>query len=99
MILVASQKIARQNVLRRRTAAGANAVLLLLSERGRRTDLFVLYILVTPLSWPLPATLRPVALRPHLSAGLPFTVDPNMQNRLSKDQAAAAHILEQSADA
>ena len=98
MILVASQ----ENRATKRPSApycgGANAVLLLLSERGRRTDSFVLYILVTPLSWPLPATLRPVALRPHLSAGLPFTVDPNMQNRLSKDQAAAAHILEQSAD-
>src|SRR5690606_132324 len=72
---------------------------MLLPERWtEENESFVLYILVTPLSWLLPATLRPVALRPRLSAGLPFTVWPNMQNRLTKDQAVAAHILEHSVD-
>jgi hypothetical protein len=36
------------------------------------------------------SALRPVALRPRLSPGLPLTVDPTMQNRRPEDQVPAS---------
>ena len=67
-------------------------------ESGRKPIVRVIHpgnpaIVTAPQTLEL-AALRPVALRPRLSTGLPFTALRNMQNPGTKDQAAMAHIVE-----